>query len=695
MANRGQAIEILDENNNILYPRTNANNVYFGDTGKMVGTVLGDAITDIGNLQTKTNNLDTEVSEARNSPTTNYPNLKTRLDDMDNRIGQGGGGGNLQEVVDARNDAISQPPVNHPTLGDRLDSMQQVINTNNQDIDNINVSLERLDKYVVNIDKYSHLTEEHNGLKVWDKAFQQAFDDLPNSGILIIPKEDYYIKQRIRLENKDGITILCGGTLKPLNGQTALIGTLRLKNITNSTIQSLKFDGNKDNINPPHAIGMESLIEMNDCSNMIFNNLSAKNVSSIVLNSNGGLRNIVFNNVDIKNIGEHGFYFGGNGASNVRFNNFYCEDIGTSNINATRSVACIKFRNKVNTDTLHDNIVIDGFKFVMNTPPIATYDRQLVHAYDVKNITIKNGEVIGEDASLFATNTTLDNMTIDSVTLDCRRVCYGINKKTGWDAPIEIQNPSKFNIRIFNSTLYAYNDYTTDIAMYYNCLIDFKDSQYRTTMATEVNLDTTFESCTIKLGDGRFNLSLTNAFEVKFSNVKFDYPIGRTQPLFTVTAGDTSILRFSRVEALVDTNSFCRGGSNVNLYFHDSVINASLANDATGKYEELYVTNTKFKGYVLDAITKKLFPNNIMHLDGSRKDFKIYRNYLDTNENEVRVDLTFQRCSYIKKENVMITNDDGMRFTYSIENGRVVVITPNRRVDETCTTFTIIYAYQA
>lgn len=159
MANRGQAIEILDENNNILYPRTNANNVYFGDTGKMVGTVLGDAVVDIGNLQTKTNNLDTEVSEARNSPTTNYPTLKTRLDDMENECnevkkevsdargvgnatlkdrldkmqdqinaGGGGGGATIQEVIDARTDNVSTPNVTHGSLGDRLDSMQTVIN---------------------------------------------------------------------------------------------------------------------------------------------------------------------------------------------------------------------------------------------------------------------------------------------------------------------------------------------------------------------------------------------------------------------------------------------------------------------------------------------------------------------------------------------------------------------------------------
>ena len=584
-------------------------------------------------------------------------------------------GNSNAEVVDARIDKTTG--VTYSTLGKRLDDFSL-----------------KMKRIVINVDDYSGLVVSHNGVDTWDRAFEQAFNDLKNGGILLIPNGDYYIKQRVKLENKDGITILCGGVIKPVDGEIPLIGTLTLNNLTNSTINSLKFDGNKDNITPPTAVGMESLIEMNDCSNITFNNFSAENVSSVVVNSNGGLKNIIFNNVYIKNIGEHGFYFGGNGASNIRFNNFYCENIGVSTLNATRSVACIKFRNKVNTDTLHDQIIIDGFKFVMNTAPITTYDRQLVHAYDVKNISIENGEVTGLDTSLFATNTTLDNMTIDNVILDGRRVCYGINKNTGWDTPSPIQNPGQFNIRILNSELNAYNDYTTDISMYFNCRINFKNSQYRTTLATQTNLNTTFENCSIDLGNGRFNLEMASGFDIRFLNVKFNYPTNRTQPLFTVKSDNTTTLKFSHVEALIDTNSFCQGGTNIYLYFHDSVINAALTTDTNSKYEELYVTNTKFKTYVLDGVTNKFFTNNIMHLDGSRKDFNIYRTYLDTNENQVRVDLTNQRCSSIIKDDVLVTNDDGMRFTYDIENGRIVVITPNRRPGETFTTFTTIYAYQ-
>ena len=41
-------------------------------------------------------------------------------------------GNNNGEIVDSRNDNVSQPPVNYPTLGDRLDAMQQQIaGTNN------------------------------------------------------------------------------------------------------------------------------------------------------------------------------------------------------------------------------------------------------------------------------------------------------------------------------------------------------------------------------------------------------------------------------------------------------------------------------------------------------------------------------------------------------------------------------------
>lgn len=190
MANRGQAIEILDEQNNLLYPRTNANNVYFGDTGKMVGTALGDAITDIGNLQTKTNNIDTEVTEARNSQTTNYPNLKTRLDDMDSRIGQGGGGGNLQEVVDARNDAISQPPVNHPTLGDRLDSMQQQLlnaNSTNKEVEDAREDAKTPSETHDNLKK--RLDSDYNYLKSEIEKTNTQLSEINNKKITYLTPE--------------------------------------------------------------------------------------------------------------------------------------------------------------------------------------------------------------------------------------------------------------------------------------------------------------------------------------------------------------------------------------------------------------------------------------------------------------------------------------------------------------------------
>lgn len=587
-------------------------------------------------------------------------------------------GNSNAEVVAARVEADGTP---HNTLGERLNAMDK------RDFAN---------KVIVNVKKYEDLVYEKNGVNAWDLAFAEGFKELKNGGILVIPEGDYYIDTRVTLENKDGITILCGGTLKPLNGQTALIGTLTLKNITNSTIQSLKFDGNKNNINPPNAVGMESLIQMDNCSNIVFNNFTAENISLNALNSNEGLKNVVFNNAIIKNCGEHGFYFGGDGVSNIRFNNLYVENIGTSQLCANRSVACVKFRNKNNTQSKHDQIVIDGFKFIMNTPPVQTYDRQLVQAYDVKNITIRNGEISAQDGSIFATNISLDNMVIDNVDLDGRRVCYGINKKTGWDNAEDILVPGEFNISILNSKLHAYNDYTTDISMYSNCYIDFKDSQYRTTLATETNVDVTFENCSINLGGGRFNLSLTKGFNIKFLNVKFNYPINRVQPIISVASGDSSVLTFDNVEALIDTNTFCQGGENITLNITDSVINASLSNspNSASKYKEVYISNTRIKGYILDKITEKLSPNNIMHLDGSRKDFKIYRKYIARDEAEIRIDLTNQRCADIKKDNIMLSNDLCMRFKYEIENNSIVVITPERMVDEHDTTFTIIYAYQ-
>ncbi|KAB6695780.1 DUF2479 domain-containing protein, partial [Phocaeicola vulgatus] len=55
----------------------------------------------------------------------------------------------------------------------------------------------QLSQLTVNVANYQSLTERYNDTIVWDNAFKQAFNDLKNGGILLIPDGEYFIKDRV------------------------------------------------------------------------------------------------------------------------------------------------------------------------------------------------------------------------------------------------------------------------------------------------------------------------------------------------------------------------------------------------------------------------------------------------------------------------------------------------------------------
>ncbi|KAB6695781.1 hypothetical protein GAZ90_25475, partial [Phocaeicola vulgatus] len=169
----------------------------------------------------------------------------------------------------------------------------------------------QLSQLTVNVANYQSLTERYNDTIVWDNAFKQAFNDLKNGGILLIPDGEYFIKDRVILEDKVGIVINCSGTIKPVAGKTPLIGTVTMNNLRQSTINSLKFDGNRTNIEESSSFGTQSLLNISNSSDLMINGLEIMNTVESAFNSDGNVDHIIFNNVKIENIGEHGFYFGG------------------------------------------------------------------------------------------------------------------------------------------------------------------------------------------------------------------------------------------------------------------------------------------------------------------------------------------------------------------------------------------------
>lgn len=388
-------------------------------------------------------------------------------------------------------------------------------------------------KKIINVKDYSHLTRIEENTVVWDDAFNAAYSDLPNGATLVIPEGTYHFHRRAELRNKRDITFICEGVLSPLPSQSThpWIGLIMIHGVHNATFNSLTFDGISKEVPEPVALGKQSMIELYDATNITFNNLNVKNVAGCGFNANGKIDNLVFNTVKLKNIGEHGFYFGGTDTKNVSFYDLYCENIGLNNLHKTRSAAVIKFRNKQETDIMHDNIVIDGFEFTSNTN-FNTYDRYLIQANETKNVVIKNGKIKGADTTIFSGNSCIDSITIDNVDFDGNRICYQINTVHAYDDVVvngatqpakPIITPGKMKNRIYNSKLKNSNTNAcfTDICLYSNCEIIFGDKQFNNSMATNVNKEVRFENCKIGIGNGRFNISKDADLNLIFNKVLF------------------------------------------------------------------------------------------------------------------------------------------------------------------------------
>lgn len=703
--------------------KTTLNNIsYKIEQNQVFGTINNvvrsdERFTLLTDMLSRLSTIELSEQQRQDNENTRQTEFENKINELDSKISK----------IDTVDSLKSQAEQILKAFNDRIGDASKIVK--NVVFGNTQKTIECVDNTIVlptnfhsiNVKDYIDLTvSEDNGEITWDNAFQKAFDTLADGGILTIPNGTYYIKNRAILENKEGIIINSSGIIKPISGQTSKIGTITIRNVNNATINGLTFDGNKDGITPPATFGIESLINIDNCTNIVFNNLIAFDVSSIVLNSNEGLDNIIFNNIYAKNIGEHVFYLGGNGSSNIKFNNLYCENIGISTVNENRSVSVIKLRNKAAGDRLHDNIIIDGFYF-KNTVINTDNDRQLIQAFDTKNVSIKNGQIIGEDTSIFATNISIDSLICENIIFNGRRIVHGINKNSGYDNATVINNQGKFKIRFLNCELKGKNDYSTDISLYSNCIINTNNQHYTSSMATNINNEVIFDRCTISTGgtNGRLNFIFNNdeINRLEFSNVQFIGYTGTTQPLIISTkdsgkAGTINIT-FSDIEVEKELSNFYQGDNTINLTIRDSYINSAITNNNNKKFKYLNMSNTRIKTYSnLDTLTDILSVSNIMYIDGSRKDFKIYRQYCNYGQDNI-IKSQFQRIGAIKREHLMITNDDYCKFTCTINNDNNIVINPvsptttsssgstttagtptTKTSSPSGTYFTIIYQYQ-
>jgi hypothetical protein len=556
----------------------------------------------------------------------------------------------------------------------------------------------QLSQLTVNVANYQSLTERYNDTIVWDNAFKQAFNDLKNGGILLIPDGEYFIKDRVILEDKVGIVINCSGTIKPVAGKTPLIGTVTMNNLRQSTINSLKFDGNRTNIEESSSFGTQSLLNISNSSDLMINGLEIMNTVESAFNSDGNVDHIIFNNVKIENIGEHGFYFGGSNVKDIRFNHLYCKNIGVGSSNSQRAVAVIKLRNKTNGDIQHDQITIDGFEFKMDSTPSAS-DRQFIQAFDTLNVTLKNGSITGEDVSIFGVNTALEKLFIDNLYFNGRRLHYIVNDFTGWNVSTPITKPGAFNIEIHNSHLIGGNVYYGMIALFNNCIIDLNGTVWNQTMSLDTNPVTTFNNCRVICLSGYFSFvdsvkaSGKMTMNYIYKNTTFKCTPSRTSPIFGVTHMDGGNILFENITLDEKHSVFIQTSVPIPLRFYNVKINGSIK--TTTPIPLLSVKNAHLKTYILDtyATYDKLEVYDLREYGtGKRVDFGLFKATCLSYNTTVNLSLRYNRVDAVAEEELLVTNNKGIPFNYSVSNNVVTLDVIDRQDSDTI--FTVIYSKQ-
>lgn len=546
---------------------------------------------------------------------------------------------------------------------------------------------------IINVKNYEDHVVNFNNFLVWDEAFKMAFDTLEEGDTFLIPEGTYYIKLRSTLENKSNITIDCKGRIRPVDDEVAHIGTLMFNNLNNVVINNLTMDGNRENLPQSDTLGLQSLIEINDSENVTFNNLHIFNTMENGLNSNGSVNNIVFNNPRFENIGEHATYFGGTNTRNVHFNNLYCKDIGMSDISQDRHVAVVKLRNKQEGDVKHRDIYINNFTFISTTSN-STHDRQLIQAFDTETVYVTTGTIKGEDTSIFGGNTAIEEMIVNNVRFDGRRVCYNFNAKTGYNTPTDITEHGEKAITIINCNLKGYDTQLTDVMLYSHCKIDFKGKQFNNSMATGVGRACRFECCELNVGEGRISIDKETDCNVEFSNVDFiGYQENRAQPLVVNTGlqEDNSII-FSEVNVKTPLSLLITTEKDVDMAIWNSCINAGIKS-TNAKYKNLSIENTKMKECRLSlyAQFENLEVEGLYDMDGVRQDESTHSATIGAGQESTTYSLVYKRIDVVKPSDLTITNDKNVEFESSVsENIVTLTLTEVQDID---VNFTIKYKY--
>ena len=334
----------------------------------------------------------------------------------------------------------------------------------------------------------------------------------------------------------------------------------------------------------------------------------------------------------------------------------------------------------------------------MDSTPSAS-DRQFIQAFDTLNVTLKNGSITGEDVSIFGVNTALEKLFIDNLYFNGRRLHYIVNDFTGWKVSTPITKPGAFNIEIHNSHLIGGNVYYGMIALFNNCIIDLNGTVWNQTMSLDTNPVTTFNNCRVICLSGYFSFvdsvkaSGKMTMNYIYKNTTFKCTPSRTSPIFGVTHMDGGNILFENITLDEEHSVFIQTSVPIPLRFYNVKINGSIK--TTTPIPLLSVKNAHLKTYILDtyATYDKLEVYDLREYGtGKRVDFGLFKATCLSYNTTVNLSLRYNRVDAVAEEELLVTNNKGIPFNYSVSNNVVTLDVIDRQDSDTI--FTVIYSKQ-
>lgn len=495
-------------------------------------------------------------------------------------------------------------------------------------------------------------------------AIQAMFDAVKNGSGIVFPRGIYKINGRVTIKNVSNIVIENSGVFMPADGVTPLIGTLSLYNVQNAEIINLKMDGNVDNVPAAGGTGSESLMRLENCQNIHFVNLEIKHTNQCGVTGEGN-KNVTFDNAVFEDIGEHCFYFGGNGCQNMKFNNLQVTDIGQNGMATNRVSAVVKCRMHDTADTMHDEYHVNGVRFndaTLRADMGYGCYRAVGCLFDIQNFTIENCVVKGETTAILQTNTLTDIGVIRNVNFDGRDIGAGMSDTYGTNAGESIETAGKFKISIHDSILKCETNF---FAMfdYYNCHI-ICNSYMTSSYVKDVKKMHIIDGCKINVGS-LWRIEADHVDTMELRNTKITGAENANQPaIYPQKDIVLSLINFTDASErayLLKSNDKV-----VNLHAVGSTILGNISQAANIQLLGCWV---EIASYINNA--NGVYSGVVRVSDGKKLDAAKHR--VTQTGTSVTCDLRWSCIKKLTESNVSVVSCSAVPFTYSVSDNIVTI----------------------